>query len=203
VLNRWSIRGPIGWGVSLALAAAFAALPLPALAAHGTSILKVNLAEAFSPDDPRIELTPPPPPPPVVKPTTVHDILLQAAHDQGIDPNLLFAVSNWESGWRVDAVSSEGAIGLLQVMPNTAAVAGPRFLGRAVNLQDPMDNAEMGAALLKDLLSKYDARTALAAYYQGEPALLSGHYAADTWHYADGILSLAAQIAAGQGPSFP
>ena len=155
---------------------------------------------SLSADDPRIELTPPPPAPPAVKPTTTHDILVQAAHDQGIDPNLLLAVSFWESGWKQDAVSSEGAIGLLQVMPNTAAVAGPRFLGRAVNLHDPYDNAAMGAALLKDLLNKYDARTALAAYYQGEPALFSGNYAADTWHYADGILSLAAQIAAGTGP---
>ena len=79
-------------------------------------------------------------------------------------------------------------------------MAGPRFLGRAVNLQDPNDNAELGAALLKDLLNKYDVRTALAAYYQGEPALLSGRYASDTWRYADGIISLAAQIASGSGP---
>ena len=203
MLNHWYLRGTFGLGASLLLAAVFASLPLPALAAHGTGLPKANLAEAFSADDPRIPLTPPPPPPPVVKPAAVHEILLQAAHDQGIDPNLLFAVSYWESSWRVDAVSSEGAIGLLQVMPSTAAVAGPRFLGRAVNLQDPLDNAEMGAALLKDLVSKYDARTALAAYYQGEPALFSGRYASDTWHYADGILNLAAQIAAGQGPSFP
>jgi soluble lytic murein transglycosylase-like protein len=201
VLNRWSLRGPVGWGVSLVLAVAFASLPLPALAGRGTVWLQANAAGSFSADDPRIPLTPPPPPPPVVKPTTVHDILVQAAHDQGVDPNLLLAVSYWESSWRPDAVSSEGAIGLLQVMPNTAAVAGPRFLGRAVNLQDPMDNAEMGAALLKDLLDKYDARTALAAYYQGEPALFSGRYAADTWRYADGIISLTRQIAGGQGPS--
>jgi Transglycosylase SLT domain len=198
VLNRWSLRGPVGWGVSLLLAAAFASLPLPALAGRDTVLVRANTAESFSADDPRIPLTPPPPPPPV---TTVHDILVKAAHDQGVDPNLLLAVSYWESSWRADAVSSEGAIGLLQVMPKTAAVAGPRFLGRAVNLADPLDNAEMGAALLKDLLNKYDARTALAAYYQGEPALFSGSYAADTWHYADGIISLTRQIAAGQGPA--
>jgi soluble lytic murein transglycosylase-like protein len=202
VLNRWSLHGPVAWGASLALAAALATLPLPALAAQGRgALLLLNEAGPLSADDPRIELTPPPPPPPAVKPTTVHDILVKAAHDQGIDSNLLLAVSFWESGWKQDAVSSEGAIGLLQVMPNTAAVAGPRFLGHAVNLNDPNDNAAMGAALLKDLLNKYDARTALAAYYQGEPALLSGRYASDTWHYADGILTLAAQIAAGQGPA--
>jgi soluble lytic murein transglycosylase-like protein len=203
VLNLRSFRGPAGWGASLALALALAS-PLPALAATGkvrADLLTLNATGALSADDPRIELTPPPPPPPPVQPTTVHDILVEAAHDQGVDPNLLLAVSYWESSWNQGAVSSEGAIGLLQVMPRTAEVAGPRFLGRTVNLEDPLDNAEMGAALLKDLLKKYDTRTALAAYYQGEPALLSGNYAGDTWHYADGILNLAGQIAAGQEPA--
>ncbi|HEY8761804.1 MAG TPA: transglycosylase SLT domain-containing protein [Candidatus Dormibacteraeota bacterium] len=181
----------------MALAVAFAALPVPALAAPPGQLLNLNGTGTLSADDPRIALTPPPPPPPQA---TVHDILVKAAQDQGVDPNLLLAVSFKESSWRPDALSSEGAIGLLQVMPSTAAVAGPRFLGRPVNLEDPMDNAEMGAALLKDLLDKYDPRTALAAYYQGEPALLSGAYASDTWQYADSILNLEAQIAAGQGP---
>jgi soluble lytic murein transglycosylase-like protein len=204
VLNRRSLRGPAGWGVLVSLAVAFAA-PVPALAASGRTgdLLNLSSTGALSADDPRIALTPPPPPPPPMKPAAVHDVLVQAAHDQGVDPNLLLAVSYWESSWNQGAVSSEGAIGLLQVMPKTAAVAGPRFLGRPVNLEDPYDNAAMGAALLKDLLDKYPTRTALAAYYQGEPALLSGNYAWDTWHYADGILQLAAQIAAGQGPSSP
>jgi len=199
VLNRRSLRGPAGLGASLALAAALVT-PFPVLAAGGGQpgdLLALNASGALTADDPRIPLTPPPPPPP---PQTIHDILVKAAGDQGVDPSLLLAVSYWESGWNQAAVSSEGAIGLLQVMPNTAAVAGPRYLGRAANLEDPVDNAELGAALLKDLLNKYPTRTALAAYYQGEPALLSGRYAADTWQYADGIIGLAGQIASGQGP---
>jgi soluble lytic murein transglycosylase-like protein len=199
VLNRRSLSGTVAWGASLGLAVAFACLPLQGLAAGGAQdLLNVNASGSLSADDPRIELTPPPPPPP---PPNVHDILVKAAADQGVDPDLLLAVSFWESSWRVDAVSSEGAIGLLQVMPKTAATAGPAFLGRTINLNDPTDNAEMGAALLKDLLRKYDTRTALAAYYQGEPALLSGSYAWDTWRYADGILNLRNQIAAGKGPA--
>jgi soluble lytic murein transglycosylase-like protein len=200
VLNRRSLRGALSWGAPLAIGVALAILPVPVLAAGGRSadLVTINAAGTLSADDPRIALTPPPPPPP--KPT-VRQILLKAAADQGVDSNLLLAVSYWESSWRVDAVSSEGAIGLLQVMPLTAAVAGPRFLGRPVNLQDPQDNAEMGAALLKDLLAKYDLRTALASYYQGESAIQSGNYAWDTWHYADGIIALSHQIAAGQGPS--
>ncbi len=149
------------------------------------------------------DIIPPASPEPVVQRPGVKQVLTDAAQHQGVDPNLLLAVSFWESGWHQDRVSSEGAIGLLQVMPKTAATAGPNLLGRLVNLDDPADNAEVGAALLKDLLSKYDRRTALAAYYQGEPALFSGRYAPDTWHYADSILALRNQIAAGTGPPAP
>ena len=200
VLNRTSLRGAIRWGAPLAVVIALAGSPSTALAYHSnaTDLVTLNATGALSADDPRIALTPPPPAP---RPVTVHEILLRAAADQGVDSNLLLAVSFWESSWHPDAVSSEGAIGLLQVMPKTAATAGPTLLGRSVNLQDPLDNAEMGAALLKDLLNKYGTRPALAAYYQGEGALLSGNYAWDTWSYADGILNLAGQIAAGQGPA--
>jgi soluble lytic murein transglycosylase-like protein len=199
VLDRRPLRAATRWGAPLLLAFAFVSLPAPALAERSgrADLVYLNASGGLSADDPRIALTPPPPPP---RPVTVHDILVHAAAVQGVDPNLLLAVSFWESSWRLDAVSSEGAVGLLQVMPLTAETAGPNLLHRQVNIADPNDNAEVGAALLKDLLNKYDVRTALAAYYQGEPALLSGNYAADTWHYADGILALAAQIAAGQGP---
>lgn len=179
-------------------------LATPQLAAQARSL---SLAEA----------TPAPPPLPAVQTRPpaaaassapaarpgVMQVLTNAAHDQGVDPNLLMAVSFWESGWHQDRISSEGAVGLLQVMPKTAATAGPQLLGRPVDINDPADNAEVGAALLRDLLNKYDHRTALAAYYQGEPALLSGTYASDTWHYADSILALSAQIAAGRGPAGP
>lgn len=199
MLSQQPLRAAGRWGASLLLALALAGLPVPAGASSGrTDLVSLNASGSLSADDPRIALTPPPPAPP--KPVTVHDILVKAARDQGVEVNLLLALSFWESSWRMDAVSSEGAIGLLQVMPNTAAVAGPGLLGRSINLNDPNDNAAMGAALLKDLLNKYDTRAALAAYYQGEPAMLSGRYAADTWHYADGVLALRARIAAGQGP---
>ena len=147
--------------------------------------------------------TPAPSEPVLYIPVTVHQILANAAQQESVDPNLLLAVSFWESSWRQSAVSSQGAIGLLQVMPKTAAMAGPQLLGRAVDLGNADDNALMGAALLRDLLSKYDERTALAAYYQGEPALFGGYAAPDTWYYADGIIALQQQIAGGTLPANP
>jgi len=202
VLDGPLLRKVVRWGLPLTASLAFAVLPAQGLAGrdHTADLIELNSSGHASADDPRIRLTPPPATAHLVR-ADARSILAKAAADQAVDPNLLLAVSYWESGWSQDAVSSEGAIGLLQVMPLTADTAGPNLLGRRVNIQDPTDNAEVGAALLKDLLGKYDTRTALAAYYQGEPALLSGSYAPDTWQYADGILALAADIAAGRGPA--
>ena len=78
VLNRWSLRGPVGWGVSLALAVTFLSLPLSAHATGGMPAANVSgwLAAA----DPRTELPPPPPPPPH---PTVHTTDPHAAPDPG------------------------------------------------------------------------------------------------------------------------
>lgn len=185
------------WGAAAVLASTLALLPATAT---GGDLPARQPLHGLSADDASIPLTPAPPPAP---PVTIHDILARAAADEGVDLNLLLAVSYWESGWQQSRVSDQGAVGLLQVMPKTAATAGPNLLHRQVDINDPLDNAEVGAALLRDLIDKYGVRTALAAYYQGEPALQSGRYAADTWRYADGIIALAAQIAAGDGPAAP
>src|SRR5258706_3729680 len=76
-------------------------------------------------------------------------IIVSQARRHDLNPNFALALSYWESGWNQDAVSSTGAIGLMQVEPYTGAWAGPRLLGRRVNLHDANDNAELGVALLR------------------------------------------------------
>ena len=83
------------------------------------------------------------------------------AHD--LQPNLIRAVIEQESGFRPCAVSSMGAEGLMQLMPDTAEQLG---------VSDPFDagqNIEAGAKYLKDLIDKYkgDLAQALAAYNAG------------------------------------
>lgn len=90
-------------------------------------------------------------------------LLGAAATREHVDPKLLRGVVLQESGFRPCAVSSKGALGLMQLMPATAEelqVADPF---------DPRQNIEAGAKYLKQLLDRYkgDVSLALAAYNAG------------------------------------
>lgn len=90
-----------------------------------------------------------------------------------ISPYLVAAVINAESGWRASRRSSAGAIGLMQVMPQTARdlvrsglVDGRKF--PPSDLASPTVNIEYGTAYLRFLVNRYhEVETALAAYNAG------------------------------------
>jgi soluble lytic murein transglycosylase-like protein len=94
-------------------------------------------------------------------------IVHAAANQYGISPSLVDAVMWQESRYNPDAVSSAGAIGLMQLMPGTA-----RYLG--VNPRDPWQNVFGGAAYLRMQLDKFGnvVPLALAAYNAGPGAVL-------------------------------
>ena len=124
-------------------------------------------------------------------------ILIRAARNHGLNPNFVLAVSYWESGWNQAARSYTGAVGLMQVEPYTAAWAGPSLLGRRVNLNNPVDNAELGAALLRSYLDRlHDPKLALAAYYQGLSGVLRYGIYPRSRTYVDGIWRLRNQFQA-------
>jgi soluble lytic murein transglycosylase-like protein len=124
-------------------------------------------------------------------------ILIRAAHNHGLNPNFVLAVSYWESGWNQAARSYTGAVGLMQVEPYTAVWAGPSLLGRRVNLNNPVDNAELGAALLRSYLDRLrDPKLALAAYYQGLSGVLRHGIYPSSRTYVDGIWRLRNQFQA-------
>ena len=121
-------------------------------------------------------------------PSQTRAILIRAAHHHGLNPNFVLAVSYWESGWNQSARSRTGAVGLMQVEPYTAAAAGPALLHRRVNLNNPVDNAELGAALLRSYLDQlHDPKLVLAAYYQGLSAVRRHGIYASSRSYVDGI----------------
>ena len=94
------------------------------------------------------------------------------ANENHLDPALLAAVIEAESKFDPTAHSSAGAIGLMQLTPNTAKgiaqyTGGTRF--RVSDLTDPDINVRYGAWYLRHLLDRYhDERLALAAYNAGE-----------------------------------
>ena len=122
-------------------------------------------------------------------------LLREAALRHQLDPRLVLAVSYWESGWDQSRVSETGAVGLMQVEPATAQEAGPALLGRAVDITDGYDNADVGTAVLKeDVGAFHDLAMALAAYYQGPTSLRANGMFPETQQYVQGILDLAARM---------
>jgi soluble lytic murein transglycosylase-like protein len=89
-----------------------------------------------------------------------------AADRYGVPAAFLHSVARAESAYRVDAVSPKGAIGVMQLMPATAAELG-------ANPRDPAENIDAGARHLRDLLERYDgsAHKALSAYNAGAGAV--------------------------------
>jgi soluble lytic murein transglycosylase-like protein len=90
-------------------------------------------------------------------------LIASAASQFQIDPDFVTSVVKAESGFIATATSPKGAQGLMQLMPQTAAMLG------VTNVLDPVSNLEGGTRYLRQLLDRYDgdAVKALAAYNAG------------------------------------
>ncbi len=94
-------------------------------------------------------------------------LIEQHASDRDLDPRLVQAVVQVESGYNARALSNKGAMGLMQLMPGTArdlAVEDP---------WDPVQNVRGGTAYLRQMLDRFgDLDLALAAYNAGPEAVV-------------------------------
>lgn len=95
------------------------------------------------------------------------ELVREAARAAGVDPSLVTAVAQTESGGEPGALSRSGAAGVMQLMPATA---------QALGVTDPYDatqNVRGGALYLRELLDRFggDVRLALAAYNAGPGAV--------------------------------
>jgi Transglycosylase SLT domain len=118
------------------------------------------------------------------------DLIAKAADKHQIDAKLVHAVVQAESAYNAAAISSAGAVGLMQLMPGTARRYG------VADRRDPYQNIDGGARYLKYLLRLFDSdlKLAIAAYNAGENAVIKNNYAippySETRHYVKEVLSL-------------
>lgn len=115
----------------------------------------------------------------------VQDKVISAANRYGVDPALALAVARQESGFSQVAVSRAGAVGVMQLMPGTAA-------DLKVDPWDEDQNIDGGVRYLAEQLRRFggNVQSALAAYNFGPGAVAAGRtWPAETVNYVGRVLA--------------
>lgn len=172
-LNHLSGRMTIYIGHTLQLptvAAVFVATPQPRYAAAVAASAQ-RLADVADPG-----------------PSAIRGLIAAEARRQGVRASLAQAIAVQESGDRQRIVSATGAIGVMQLMPATAAYLG-------VDPYDVHQNIRGGVTLLHRLLADTGSEsTAIAAYYQGLTAVRTKGLYPDTRQYVASVRALEARL---------
>jgi soluble lytic murein transglycosylase-like protein len=121
--------------------------------------------------------------------TKIQSCAREWAKFYSIPENIVFGLIEAESGYRIDAVSNAGAMGLCQIMPTTfKMLAGNEINDKGVNPFDPNVNIKYGVKYLSQLKTTHKTWTAaLSAYNSGKH---DARYT-ETLAYVDRVLSIA------------
>lgn len=129
---------------------------------------------------------------PAPQPSTdsIAETLESQAVQHGLEPALVKAVAWQESGWRQDARSSVGAIGVMQVMPGTADYVNEALDHGNLDVKKAADNVHLGVAYLRHMKQTLGStKRALAGYYSG-PGNVKGRLKPYQKAYTRSVLSL-------------
>ncbi len=125
-------------------------------------------------------------------------ILVRYAQENGLPADMVMALAWVESSWRRTAASEAGAVGVMQIMPNTVEFVSKRLLGLRSTLdpRNPTSNVRMGTKYLRHLLdqNRGNLRQALIAYNQGLTSLRTYGAYGVAERYADRVLALRPQF---------
>ena len=128
--------------------------------------------------------------PPAPSRDAARRLIAAAARRYGVDPALAMGLSYMESGFNQRAVSSTGALGIMQVMPSTGRWLATDVLHRPLNLRDARDNVTAGVYLLRLLTRAAPLRVAIAGYYQGLGSVRERGMLPETERYVANVLAL-------------
>jgi soluble lytic murein transglycosylase-like protein len=121
--------------------------------------------------------------------SSLDTLIEETAREASVDANLVRAIIKAESNFNPFAISSKGARGLMQLMPQTANALGVR------NVYDPGQNVAGGVRYLRQLLDNFGGQLflSLAAYNAG-PAAVERHGGIppyrETWEYVNKVTAL-------------
>ena len=132
-------------------------------------------------------------------------LLARHAARYGLDPALVQALAWQESGWQQAPVSPAGAVGVMQLLPETAAWVSDDIVGAPLDVAgSASDNVEAGAALLSWLLDRAGSEElALAYYFQGQGSVARDGVQPATQRYVDSVLAIRRYIVRYGGPPGP
>ncbi|HTG33651.1 MAG TPA: lytic transglycosylase domain-containing protein [Thermoanaerobaculia bacterium] len=120
--------------------------------------------------------------------TNLEPMIARHSDNQNLDPRLVRALIQAESGYNVRAISNKGAIGLMQLMPGTASELN-------VNPYDPDQNIQGGTMYLRQMIDHFAGKVELAiAAYNAGPGAVEKHRGippfAETRDYVKRVLAL-------------
>jgi soluble lytic murein transglycosylase-like protein len=128
-------------------------------------------------------------------------VFLHFSREAGVPADLAMALAWQESGWQSRKVSSTGAVGVMQLMPDTVEFVSLSLLRapRPLDARDPAVNIRLGTRYLRYLFDRTggNLETALASYYQGLRSVRQNGPLDETQRFVANVKALRSRVGAG------